>query len=124
VATVDTPRAKTTPARQAVPRKQTATVDDAALRAEVALLARARRALQQNATARAHQVLDQHRSRFARGTLAPEAAALRIEALFQQGAFEQAEAKTAAFMRAYPNHPLHTHVARLAQAHRAATPSQ
>jgi hypothetical protein len=80
--------------------------DDDALRAEIALLDRARAALQREQSERALQLLDQHRQRFTQPTLAPEAEALRIEALHQRGAHAQAEALSARFAAAYPTHPL------------------
>jgi hypothetical protein len=87
--------------------------DDAALRAEVALLGRARSALQRHASASALGLLEQHSRRFAHGTLAPEAAALRIEALVQQGHYQQASAESEQFVATYPTHPLRSHVAEL-----------
>ena len=95
------------------PAPQGANPDDSALRAEVALLARARGALQERASSQALVLLDRHRERFARGTLRPEAAALRIEALMQQGSYEAAESQTDQFVKSYPSHPLATHVAEL-----------
>jgi hypothetical protein len=97
-------------------------LDDGALRAEVALLARARAALRAQAPARAVRLLDRHARRFAHGTLVPEAAALRIEALIQQGAYPQAEAEIERFVTTYPAHPLRARVTELTRARAAATP--
>jgi outer membrane protein assembly factor BamD (BamD/ComL family) len=96
--------------------RATAPSDDAALLAEIALLDRARNALRERASARAVALLEQHARRFARGELAPEAAALRIEALVQRGSHAEAEALAQRFVRAYPNHPLSAQVSRLTQA--------
>lgn len=90
-----------------------AVADDSALRAEVALLDRARAALHAHDGAQALRVLDQHHRRFAHGTLAPEAEALRIEALVQVGAHAQAETLSQRFVSAYPQHPLSSRVAEL-----------
>lgn len=89
--------------------------DDAALLAEISLLDRARTALRERASGRAVALLDQHARRFARGKLAPEAAALRIEALVQRGSHAQARAMAQKFVRAYPSHPLSAQVAKLTQ---------
>jgi hypothetical protein len=88
--------------------------EDGALRAEIALLDRARKALRDGASARALQLLDAHRERFAQARLAPEAEALRIEALVQGGSREQARLLSRQFASAYPAHPLTEHVAKLA----------
>jgi hypothetical protein len=90
-----------------------AATDDSALRAEVALLDRARAALHAHDGAQALRVLDQHRRRFAHGTLEPEAEALRIEALVQVGEHARAETLSHRFVSAYPAHPLSEHVAEL-----------
>jgi hypothetical protein len=88
--------------------------DDEALRAEIALLDRAHKALRGGASALALRLLDEHRERFARARLAPEASALRIEALVQRGSREQARSLSRQFVSAYPTHPLTEHVAKLA----------
>jgi hypothetical protein len=90
-----------------------AAFDDAALRAEIALLDRARDALKDGASARALRLLDRHQDRFAPPRLAPEAAALRIEALVQSGAHAQAATMTHQFISTYPTHPLTAHVSTL-----------
>jgi hypothetical protein len=87
-----------------------ATTSDDALRAEVTLLDRARLALRDGESARALRLLDQHQSRFTQPTLAPEAAALRIEALVRHGAVAQADALGQRFAAAYPTHPLRARV--------------
>lgn len=99
----------------ALPAARTAAPsDDAALHAEIALLDRARSALREGASARALRLLDQHARRFARARLAPEAAALRIEALVQRGSHAQAGAMARQFMSAYPSHPLSSQISQLA----------
>jgi hypothetical protein len=91
-----------------------ARADEAALREEIDLLDRAREALARGAAQRALRVLGRHRARFAHGTLAPEAEALRIEALAQLG---DARARSAAqrFISTYPAHPLRERVGALAE---------
>jgi len=95
------------------PARSSARVDDDALRAEVALLDQARVALRAGQAGRALRLLDQRRQRFTRGRLAPEAAALRIEALVQQGSYARAEAMSRQFETAYPSHPLRERVSTL-----------
>ena len=124
---IPTARPIPTPSAQPAPPRLNAPVDDSALRAEVALLDQARFALRQEQSARALRLLDQHRQRFTQGTLAPEAAALRIEALVQQGSYARAEALSQRFASAYPSHPLRERVSALAQqgaSHAQALPSR
>ena len=97
----------------AAPARPAAGFDDAALRGEIALLDRARAALHRGASARALRMLDRHQERFAPAKLAPEAAALRIEALVQRGSHAQASSMSRQFINAYPTHPLSEHVATL-----------
>jgi hypothetical protein len=99
-----------------------AVFDDTALRAEVALLDRARNALRAGASRRALRLLDQHGQRFARARLAPEAKALRIEALVKLGSHEQAGSMSQEFASAYPSHPLSEHVAKLTAPREAQSP--
>jgi hypothetical protein len=106
----------------AAPAAPAAIIDDAALRAEVALLDRARNALRDGASKRALRLLDQHGQRFTRARLAPEATALRIEALVKLGSHEQAGSMSQEFASTYPSHPLGDHVARLTA--RRAAPSR
>jgi hypothetical protein len=84
----------------------TALLDEGALRREVSLLDRARVALDRGAAVAALALLEQHRTRFARGALAPEAEALRIEALAQRGDVDEARARLQRFMRAHQSHPM------------------
>jgi hypothetical protein len=77
-----------------------------ALHAEINVLDRARQALETNAPEQAYRLLDQHRRRFAQGTLIPEAEALRIEALVRLGDSDRARRMTQRFLTAYPAHPL------------------
>jgi hypothetical protein len=107
------PSASTTALDRPTVARPSARVDDSALRAEVALLDQARFALREDQGARALRLLDQHRQRFAQGILAPEAAALRIEALVQQGSYARAEALSQRFASAYPSHPLRERVSAL-----------
>jgi hypothetical protein len=93
---------------------RTVAPDDAALHAEIALLDRARNALRAGESARALRLLDHHEQRFAHARLAPEAAALRIDALVQRGSHEQAGSMAQQFVSAYPSHPLSAQVSKLA----------
>ena len=77
-----------------------------ALHAEISVLDRARQALETDAPEQAYRLLDQHRRRFAQGTLIPEAEALRIEALVRLGDSERAQRMTQRFLIDYPAHPL------------------
>jgi hypothetical protein len=113
------PTAQAAPARAgdaaaALPTARSIAPDDAALHAEIALLDHARNALREGGSARALRLLDQHERRFARARLAPEAAALRIEALVQRGSHEQAGSMARQFVSAYPSHPLSAQVSKLA----------
>jgi hypothetical protein len=92
---------------------------DAALRAEIALLDRARASLRGDQPARTLRLLDQHARRFSHPTLAPEAAALRIEALSERGEHARAEALSQGFLQSYPSHPLRDHVAGVGAAQRS-----
>ncbi len=98
---------------QPPPERPAAAFDDAALRAEIALLDRVRDALQRGASTRALRLLDRHHQRFAPAKLAPEAAALRIEALVQHGSHAQAITMSRHFTSTYPTHPLRDHVSSL-----------
>jgi hypothetical protein len=97
----------------------TATKRDAsgALHAEISVLDRARQALEVDAPEQAYRLLDQHRRRFAQGTLIPEAEALRIEALVRLGDSERAQRMTQRFLTAYPAHPLCERVSALTATH-------
>jgi hypothetical protein len=113
------PPAQAAPARAAegaaaLPTARSVAPDDAALHAEIALLDHARNALRGGENARALRLLEQHERRFARARLAPEAAALRIEALVQRGSHEQAGSMARQFVSAYPSHPLSAQVSKLA----------
>lgn len=87
------------------------------LREELALLDATRTALAARETARAFRLLDQHAEQFSRGHLAPEADALRIDALIQRGATGRAEKLSRRFLERHPTHPLAGHIASVAQRH-------
>ncbi len=76
------------------------------LTAEVRLLATARRAVDAGDAARALDVLDDHDRQFAYGALAPEAAALRVDALCAAGRTGDAEDAARRFVARFPASPL------------------
>jgi RNA polymerase sigma-70 factor (ECF subfamily) len=76
------------------------------LTAEVRLVGDARNAIGDGDAARALEVLAEHGRRFARGALAPEAAALRVDALCIAGRVADAEAEVRRFEALYPGSPL------------------
>jgi hypothetical protein len=88
------------------------------LREELALLDDARTSLAQRDTARALRLLDRHAQQFARGSLTPEADALRIDALVQRGATDRASKLSKRFLERNPAHPLAAHIATVAELRR------
>lgn len=86
---------------------------EADLREEIGLLDEARAALAAGAPGKALVVLGQYNHRFANGTFAPEALALRVEALTDTGDTTTARALARRFLKAYPNSPLAERVERL-----------
>ena len=105
VATVETK----TPARAAVPlavEGPPSTVDSPApVRVEIAMLDQARRALSLGEPARSLSILDAYVERFPRGTLAPEATLVRIEALIKAGDRPAAERAAEALEASRPDNP-------------------
>jgi hypothetical protein len=87
----------------------------AGMREELELLDAARAALASRETVRALHLLDRHAERFARGRLAPEADALRIDALMQSGASDRARRLSRRFLERHPTHPLAAHISEIAQ---------
>jgi TolA-binding protein len=79
---------------------------EAALREEIGLLDAARAALAANAPGKALVVLGQYNHRYPNGTFAPEALALRIEALTNAGDAATARTLARRFLKAYPSSPL------------------
>jgi hypothetical protein len=73
------------------------------LAAETAQLREVQRAIRDGAPARALQLLDQDDARFARGVLAQERSAARVQALCKQGRGEAARAEAARFEAHWPN---------------------
>lgn len=73
------------------------------LASERALLDRAREQLVVGQPARALEMVESHRARFASGSLAEEREALAIIALIKQGARDQAAERAAQFKTTYPN---------------------
>jgi hypothetical protein len=115
------PRARMHPPEAALPVLRARVVTpaaprgEAALREEINVLDRAREALEQGSAQRALALLDQHRRRFAQGTLLPEAEAMRIEALVRSGETERAQRRSRQFLSAYPDHPLSERVGELTE---------
>jgi hypothetical protein len=89
---------------------------DVQLREEIALLDATRRALKQATPRVALDLLARHASRFPQATLAPEADALRIEALEQAGDSGQARTLARRFLTLYPDSPLAARVQRMTAA--------
>jgi hypothetical protein len=97
-------------ARASSARASSAHHDSAALREEISLLDRAREALEAGAPQRAQSLLAQHGRRFAKGTLVPEAQAMRIETMARLGDTERAQELSERFLSTYPQHPLRERV--------------
>ena len=98
------------PAREP-PRSGTQPPEDATLGAELVLLREARAALARAAPEEALQRLAEHEQRFPGGLLAEERSVLRVRALCESGAAEQARAAARRFIQEHPNSP---HAASLA----------
>jgi hypothetical protein len=75
------------------------------LREESQLLVRARQALNAANEALALQLLDEHRQRFARGTLGQERDSLEVQALMKLGRTEEAKGRARAFLARFPLSP-------------------
>lgn len=101
------------PAVMARARATAVPVDPAALREEIALLDASRLALKRHAPERALAHLARYEARFPQGELAPEAAAMRIEALVHTGATERARRLAVEFLAAHPASPLAPRIERL-----------
>jgi hypothetical protein len=87
---------------------------DGDLRAEIALVDAARAALRAGAPDRALALLQRHAATYGAGTFAPEATALRIEALAATGRTAEARAAAQRFVADHPDSPLSDRVARFA----------
>ena len=98
------------PAREP-PRSGTQPPEDATLGAELVLLREARAALARAAPEEALQRLAEHELRFPGGLLAEERRVLRVQALCESGAAEQARAAARRFIQEHPSSP---HAASLA----------
>lgn len=90
------------------------------LSSELGMLDRARRELLQGKNAQALHVLDEYGARFARGQLASEATALRIEALGRAGQQSAASELGRRFIEQHPNDPLVDRIRSLLDSARAA----
>jgi hypothetical protein len=93
--------------RTAPPRPELATpsVDEDSLRAEAQLLETAREQLARSRPADALATLDHYDARYAKGTLAPEAAVLRIQVLIRSGDRASASVLADDFARTHPASP-------------------
>ncbi|MCL2448061.1 MAG: hypothetical protein FWD17_03845 [Polyangiaceae bacterium] len=102
VLALDTATAPFTRVAAARPHEEPADSAPSSLADELHLLERARTALAAGDARGALDALDAHELRFARGTLAPEAAVLRIEALAAHGDDAEATARADAFLAGDP----------------------
>jgi len=84
-----------------------------ALRGEILLVDGARAALAEGSPGRALRLVQRYAVRFPHGALAPEAQALRIEALAASGQPARARALARAFIAEHPGSPLTDRIARL-----------
>jgi hypothetical protein len=109
------PAARPAPLAAAAPRAIPAQEPAMRLREELALLDAARTALATHDSDRALQLLERHTTEFARGHLAPEADALRIDAYLQRGASDRAERLSRRFLARYPTHPLAARIGSVAR---------
>jgi TolA-binding protein len=82
------------------------------LREEIALLDTAREAMKNGAFVQALGALDRYAGRFSRGAFAPEAEAMRIEALVRDGQSERARTLGRRFLTQHPSSPLAERVER------------
>lgn len=87
-------------------RREVAKVAAPDLRGEIGMVDAARAALAAGAPDRALAVLERYGRRYPRGTFAPEAATLRIEALVQIGDVAAARALGRQFLAGHPDSPL------------------
>ena len=93
------------PVHREPPRSSPPPAEDAALGAELALLRAARAALATAAPQEALQRLAEHERRFPGGLLAEERMVLRVQALCESGAVEEARAAARRFTQERPNSP-------------------
>jgi hypothetical protein len=82
------------------------------LRDEIALVDEARTALREQAPQRALAVLRRYAAAYPEGTFAPEAEALRVEALNDSGQHRLAQSLARDFVRRHPTHPLAERIGR------------
>ena len=97
------------------PRVSTAPAADSSLSAQVELLDAARVAVAAGATLEALRLVNQYRSDFPNGELAPEAELVALEALAARGDRSALQARAARFMARYPGDPHTERVQRLAR---------
>jgi TolA-binding protein len=84
--------------------------NETSVHAELAALERARSVLASGEAARALALLDSYRARFPRGSMVPEAAVLRIEALVGAGDLAAAQRAGDAFLADQPQSPYAAHI--------------
>jgi hypothetical protein len=102
----------TTPAANLAPAAHGHLAGGGELREEIALLDQAREALKNESPQRALALLDRYTRRFVHGTFAPEAEALRIEALVRDGQSDRARTLGRRFLAQHPASPLADRVER------------
>ncbi len=92
--------------RAVAPQPEAAPIGPTSLDAELALVDRARAANTRGDHRSALTLLDEHERTFATPVLAPEAEALRIEALDGSGAHAEARSRAQRFLAAHPSSPV------------------
>jgi hypothetical protein len=111
--TAEAPARAQSPSRPLRHGRPAAPVAGAGLRAEIRLIDAAREALAAQAPRRALEILQRYEASHPNGTFAPEATALRIEALQQSGEADHARLLARQFVAAHPDSPLAVRVGRL-----------
>jgi hypothetical protein len=103
-------------ARAAAPTRRHVSPSKSAnnLHGEIALIDAARASIRAGAPERSLALLHRYEVTYAGGTLRPEAAALRVEALARSGRTEEARALAREFLAKHPDSPLGERVARIA----------
>ncbi len=109
--TVEAPLSPTAPPQQRRPPTRTPTDD---LRGQIALIDAARAAVSASSGARALDLLRQYQDKYPSGTLRPEAAALKVEALVKLGRISEAQTLAQRFVADYGESPQSDRVMRIA----------
>jgi hypothetical protein len=99
--------------RAGEPTARSAAAPSSAFGDELVLIDEARQSLARGDAERALGAVARYDAAFARGHFAPEALALRVEALVARGDQVQARVAAERFLAAYPSHPLASRVRRM-----------